>query len=58
MRLITKTVVVEESFDKETLTVLRETITTTFLLGLAIWRAVDRENLKPVLNRTKPFRYR
>lgn len=58
MALITKTVTVEESFDKETLTVLRETITTTLLLGVAIWRSVDRENLKPVLNRTKPFLYR
>lgn len=58
MSLIETKVDVEESYDAETRTIQRDTITTYLLFGLPIWRTISRENLKPVLNRSKPFRYR
>ena len=57
-RLLTTKVDVEESFHRETLTVQRDTITSYLLVGLTIWRTISTEFYKPVLNRTKPFRYR
>lgn len=49
---------IEQSYDVETKTIQQDTITTYLIFDLPIWRTVSRENLKPVHNRTKPFRYR
>lgn len=57
-RFITTKVDVEECFDVETRTIRRDTITTYLLVGLPIWRTISMEFCKPVLNTSKPFRYR
>ena len=58
MGLIKIKVDVEQSFDVETNTVQQDTITTYLLVGLPIWRTISTEFYKPVLNRSKPVRYR
>lgn len=57
-RVFRTKVEIEECYDAATRTVQRDTITTYLLFDLPIWCTISRENLKPVLNRSKPFRYR